>query len=65
MLLAVPLGLGVYLLPFLLSYLATGSTDGLDMVFRENFRRFYDPVNHRGPIYLYGPVLFMLLGTPK
>jgi 4-amino-4-deoxy-L-arabinose transferase-like glycosyltransferase len=60
-LLAVPLGMLVYLSPFLLSFLATGSTEGLGMVYRENVRRFYDPVNHRGPIYLYVYILFLLL----
>jgi 4-amino-4-deoxy-L-arabinose transferase-like glycosyltransferase len=31
------------------------------MVYRENIRRFYDPVNHRGPVYLYTYVIFELL----
>jgi 4-amino-4-deoxy-L-arabinose transferase-like glycosyltransferase len=60
-LLAVPLGLLVYLAPFLLSVDATGSADGLHMVYRENIRRFFDPVNHRGPIYLYLYVIFALM----
>jgi 4-amino-4-deoxy-L-arabinose transferase-like glycosyltransferase len=30
------------------------------MVFRENIRRFYDPVNHRGPVWLYLTVIFGL-----
>src|SRR5439155_22826615 len=34
-LLAIPLGMLVYLSPFLLSFYATGSTAGLDMVYRE------------------------------
>jgi 4-amino-4-deoxy-L-arabinose transferase-like glycosyltransferase len=58
--LAVPLSAGVYLLPFLLSVSLTGSTDGLSMVYRENIRRFFDPVNHRGPVYLYLWVVFVL-----
>jgi 4-amino-4-deoxy-L-arabinose transferase-like glycosyltransferase len=29
------------------------------MVFRENVQRFYDPVNHRGPAYLY---LYVIVG---
>jgi 4-amino-4-deoxy-L-arabinose transferase-like glycosyltransferase len=57
-LLALPLSVGVYLAPFLLS--ADGWTDGLGMVYRENIRRFFDPVNHRGPVYLYGGVIFLL-----
>jgi 4-amino-4-deoxy-L-arabinose transferase-like glycosyltransferase len=31
------------------------------MVYRENIRRFFDPVNHRGPIYLYAYVIFLLM----
>src|SRR5205814_7181588 len=31
------------------------------MVFRENLRRFIDPVNHRGPVYLYAVLIFELL----
>ena len=59
-LLAVPLAAIVYQGPFLLSVRETGANDGLDMVFRENIRRFYDPVNHRGPVWLYLPVIFGL-----
>ncbi len=58
---AVPLGVLLYLLPFLLSYGVAHSAEGLAMVYRENIRRFYDPVNHRGPIYLYAGVIFLLL----
>jgi 4-amino-4-deoxy-L-arabinose transferase-like glycosyltransferase len=58
---AIPLSVLVFLGPFLLSIAAGGSTDGLAMVYRENIRRFFDPVNHRGPIYLYTYVIFMLL----
>ena len=60
-LIAIPLAALVYLAPFLLSVVTTGSTEGLEMVYRENIRRFFDPVNHRGPIYLYGYVIFLLL----
>ncbi len=58
---AIPLAAAVYLAPFVLSLATHGSTDGFAMVYRENIRRFFDPVNHRGPIYLYGYVIFMLL----
>ncbi len=58
---AIPLSALVYLGPFLLSMAATGETDGLQMVYRENIRRFFDPVNHRGPIYLYAYVIFLLM----
>src|SRR5262249_3276747 len=60
-----PLGiivaLVVYLSPFVISSLQMGQDDGLAMVFRENIRRFYNPVNHRGPVYLYLYVIFGLL----
>ncbi len=58
---AIPLAAAVYLTPFLLSSATHGSGDGFAMVYRENIRRFFDPVNHRGPMYLYGYVIFMLL----
>jgi 4-amino-4-deoxy-L-arabinose transferase-like glycosyltransferase len=59
-LLAIPLGATVFFTPFLLSILTNDSADGLNMVYRENIRRFFDPVNHRGPIYLYAYVIFGL-----
>ncbi|HZZ80212.1 MAG TPA: glycosyltransferase family 39 protein [Gemmataceae bacterium] len=59
-LLAVPLAAALYLGPFIASSAMHGSGDGFAMVYRENIRRFFDPVNHRGPIYLYGWVIFML-----
>jgi 4-amino-4-deoxy-L-arabinose transferase-like glycosyltransferase len=58
---AIPLSALVYLGPFLLSMAVTGETEGLEMVYRENLRRFFDPVNHRGPIYLYGYIIFLLM----
>ncbi len=58
---AIPLGVLVYLGPFLVSSAVHGELDGLEMVYRENLRRFFDPVNHRGPIYLYVYVIFGLL----
>jgi 4-amino-4-deoxy-L-arabinose transferase-like glycosyltransferase len=60
-LLAIPLAVAVYLTPFLLSYAMEESSEGLAMVYRENIRRFYDPVNHQGPMYLYVYVIFMLM----
>jgi 4-amino-4-deoxy-L-arabinose transferase-like glycosyltransferase len=60
-LLAIPLAVLVYFMPFLLSIRTTGSSVGLEMVFRENVRRFFDPVNHRGPVYLYLYVIFGLM----
>ncbi len=58
---ALPLAVCVYLGPFLLSMACGGSADGLAMVYRENLQRFFDPVNHRGPIYLYVGAIFVLM----
>jgi 4-amino-4-deoxy-L-arabinose transferase-like glycosyltransferase len=58
---ALPLAVCVYLGPFLLSMACGGSAEGLQMVYRENLQRFFDPVNHRGPIYLYAGAIFVLL----
>lgn len=60
-LVALPLALGVYFAPFLVSGWLRGSADGLEMVYRENVRRFFDPVNHRGPVYLYAEWVWLLL----
>lgn len=60
-LLAAPSATALYLAPFYVSYSRTGATDGLSMVFRENLRRFFDPVNHRGPVWLYIVAIFPLL----
>jgi hypothetical protein len=60
-LVAVPLGVIVYLSPFLLSFGVTGSTEGLGKIVEENVQRFFNPVNHRGPVYLYLPVIFLLM----
>ncbi|HEV3144798.1 MAG TPA: glycosyltransferase family 39 protein [Gemmataceae bacterium] len=59
--LGIALALIVYFSPFLATTLLIGEHDGLAMVFRENIRRFYNPVNHRGPMYLYLYVIFGLL----
>jgi 4-amino-4-deoxy-L-arabinose transferase-like glycosyltransferase len=59
-LLAAPLAAAVYLAPFLISQWQTGAADGLDMVFRENVRRFVAPHNHTGPVYLYAGFVFVL-----
>ena len=57
---AVPLGLAVFLAPFLMSSWQSGATDGLGMVYRENVKRFFAPHNHTGPVYLYAGVIFVL-----
>jgi 4-amino-4-deoxy-L-arabinose transferase-like glycosyltransferase len=59
--LGIVLALVIYFSPFLVSSLLMGHHDGFAMVFRENIRRFYNPVNHRGPVYLYLYVIFGLL----
>jgi 4-amino-4-deoxy-L-arabinose transferase-like glycosyltransferase len=59
-LLAAPLGVAVYFLPFALSMWESGAADGLQMVWRENIRRFFTPHNHTGPVYLYAGVIFLL-----
>ena len=57
---AAPLGLAIYLLPFLISAQQSGGIGGLEMVWRENIRRFVVPHNHTGPIYLYVGVIFVI-----
>ncbi len=59
--LAVAVAAVIYLAPFALSYLKTGSNLGLYMVYRENVLRFVHPFDHRGPIWLYVPVIFALM----
>jgi 4-amino-4-deoxy-L-arabinose transferase-like glycosyltransferase len=60
-LIAVPLGVAVYCVPFAISAARTGSEKGLEMVYRENVVRFFHPFDHRGPIYLYFYVIFALM----
>src|SRR5262245_12447965 len=50
----------VYFTPFLLAVNRSVAGDGLGMVFRENLQRFFAPHNHRGPVYLYAYVIFVL-----
>ena len=56
-LLAIPLAVGLYALPFALSPRAS---EGLAMVVRENLTRFVAPHNHRGPVHLYFGVVVAL-----
>lgn len=60
-LVAIPLGAAVYYVPFAISAARTGSEKGLEMVYRENVVRFFHPFDHRGPIYLYCYVIFVLM----
>ncbi len=58
---AIPIGLAIYLTPFRISRALMGSGAGLAMVYRENVVRFFEPFDHRGPIYLYLYVIFALM----
>lgn len=58
---AVAIAGGAYYAPFALSRAATGSSNGLYMVYRENFERYFEPFDHRGPVYLYTYVIFALM----
>ena len=58
---AIPVGLAIYVTPFRISRAIMGSSAGLDMVYRENVVRFFQPFDHRGPIYLYLYVIFALM----
>ncbi|HLX38750.1 MAG TPA: glycosyltransferase family 39 protein [Candidatus Binataceae bacterium] len=60
-LLAIPLGLAIYVAPFRISRATMGSSAGLNMVFRENVVRFFEPFDHRGAIYLYVYIIFELM----
>ena len=60
---AVPLGLAIYMTPFRISRAIMGSSAGLDMVYRENIVRFFEPFDHRGPIYLYVYEIFIADGA--
>ncbi len=58
---AIAAAAALYFLPFVLSQSRTHSDAGLYMVFRENVVRFFEPFDHRGPIYLYVYVIFVLM----
>ena len=60
-LIAVALAAIIYYLPFAISQKLTGSGKGLYMVYRENLERYFDPFDHRGPIYLYTYIIFALM----
>ena len=59
--LAIAIAGAIYYVPFAISNLETGSAKGLSMVYRENLQRYFDPFDHRGPIYLYTYVVFALM----
>jgi len=58
---AMAIGGAIYYAPFAISNAETGSAKGLYMVYRENVQRYFDPFDHRGPIYLYTYVIFALM----
>ncbi|MGH7932696.1 MAG: ArnT family glycosyltransferase [Candidatus Binataceae bacterium] len=58
---AVAVGVLTYYVPFAISHAETGSTKGIYMVYRENVERYFEPFDHRGPIYLYTYVIFALM----
>jgi 4-amino-4-deoxy-L-arabinose transferase-like glycosyltransferase len=58
---AVAIGFAVYYTPFAMSRMESGATTGLQMVYRENVERYFDPFDHRGPVYLYVYVIFALM----
>jgi 4-amino-4-deoxy-L-arabinose transferase-like glycosyltransferase len=55
------LAAAIYYVPFAISYRENGSVSGLSMVYRENVQRYFEPFDHRGPIYLYTYVIFALM----
>ena len=58
---AIAVAATIYYLPFAISHRATGSATGLSMVYHENIKRFFEPFDHRGPVYLYTYVIFALM----
>ena len=51
----------LYVLPFAISATQMDSNLGLYMVFRENLVRFFEPFDHKEPVYLYTYALFELM----
>jgi 4-amino-4-deoxy-L-arabinose transferase-like glycosyltransferase len=60
-LLAMGVAVCVYALPFAISAALMGSNIGPSTVVRENFTRFFEPFDHRGPFYLYTYAIFELM----
>jgi len=59
--LAMILAAAIYYIPFAISRMETGSAAGFSMAYRENVQRYFEPFDHRGPIYLYIYVIFVLM----
>ncbi|MGH7905184.1 MAG: ArnT family glycosyltransferase [Candidatus Binataceae bacterium] len=58
---AVIIGGAVYAVPFFISQHLVHSDRGLYEVYRENVVRFFHPFDHKGPIYLYIYIIFLLM----
>jgi len=58
---AAMVGLAVYAVPFAISQRLMHSDRGLYLVYRENVVRYFEPFDHRGPIYLYLYIIFLLM----
>jgi 4-amino-4-deoxy-L-arabinose transferase-like glycosyltransferase len=61
--LALAIGVGVYLIPFIIAAKTRPGSygeSGLFMVFQENIIRYIKPFDHKGPIYLYLGVVPLL-----
>jgi 4-amino-4-deoxy-L-arabinose transferase-like glycosyltransferase len=58
---AVLIGIAVYAAPFAISNRLMHSDRGLYLVYRENVLRYFEPFDHRGPIYLYVYIIFLLM----
>ena len=61
---ALALALLVYFAPFMMEKMTRGTygESGLDLVFRENVERFFEPFDHKEPFYIYFyhlPILFL------
>lgn len=55
------IGIAVYAIPFAISNHLMHSDRGLYLVYRENVVRYFEPFDHRGPIYLYCYIIFLLM----
>ncbi len=58
---AIALAGAVYAIPFGISLVKMRSSAGFYMVYRENVLRFFEPFDHKGPIYLYVYIIFELM----
>ncbi len=58
---AVAVACVIYYVPFAISHARTHSEAGIQMVLRENVVRFFQPFDHRGPVYIYFGVIFALM----